>query len=1042
MLCSIVLLAVACQTESTETYSVVFRVDGSVHARVAIDDDFTLPADPEKDNYTFGGWFLDTDFTKPFSQGALSSQTFTADLDVYAKMLPKSGANSSQSNNNTGNNSGNNNGDNSGGSGGNGSGGSGNWQQGDSSFSVSQADQMATYNDIEDYLDDWLSENAQEKGAFRSQMGGLRIDLDAKKSAWQFLNSRYESVYPSIDVKWVGGETGTYKITFVWSDSDTTITKEFTKNTKEAAYAGWSGNNSRVDDEWLSEDEPMDVVDMFVAAGINTINKVTGNIVTGKFGADGILGISILGKTYGLRVKGNFDGTATGKLNNEIGISIVDADGKDIGGVYYKAEEEVKDNKLYFRYAVKGDDGNLLRDNSGNYTYAYKYIDYANVYGFLKFLELIPDSYEDANDGVLAFEKHGRKVNVDGLETFLSLVAPHFDPSIIDMAVDMVAKAYEHDGRYYIDINLGSVLKTVTGLLGQFDIDLTDYGIDLKALNIDLSNITGLIGHITLSGEVKNNELTDIEFAVNIAESKIYLNSARGEGENSFTLPAMSFAIYLEDFSFLTDEAVEDVIPDGVADAEYFSPTNIAFEGDVYIDHIERDEQGQVVESKTIDKTFHVAFVTDFNLFEFIENGANSTAKAALVIRASDGKNYDPANSHNFLSLSYEQKDRILCASGSVFDLGDSNQLYTFDMKDKSAEQIKTELMLWLGLDTANGNWHGVSSSFELLDYVLTSDTTFKANKTYYVVENGAYIEANVEVGAAVTANTYYVVPDTYESAKAIFGNGFIRALLAMILGSSNNGTAMSSSAEVAEANDTNFYLADIFESFKEIYDEFVDAGKIAVALDGEDLAIKVDVTAAMINNLITTINYTFKTEIPAIINPKEFKFFLNYGDEYKDKCYISVEVGDKKYELTFDNSASDTFGIDFKLALISRIHRFHFSATKIADQSAEAHGFTRYNITASYDICERNNQTPKRHTSLTLTEFYITWGADTNSIFAIILPSAEAKAAALPIFPSEDIPSVGTKVAEGILKLISNEKIQPYLLLGAGFAMQLFVND
>ena len=187
MLCSIVLLAVACQTESTETYSVVFRVDGSVHARVAIDDDFTLPADPEKDNYTFGGWFLDTDFTKPFSQGALSSQTFTADLDVYAKMLPKSGANSSQSNNNTGNNSGNNNGDNSGGSGGNGSGGngsggSGNWQQGDSSFSVSQADQMATYNDIEDYLDDWLSENAQEKGAFRSQMGGLRIDLDAKKA--------------------------------------------------------------------------------------------------------------------------------------------------------------------------------------------------------------------------------------------------------------------------------------------------------------------------------------------------------------------------------------------------------------------------------------------------------------------------------------------------------------------------------------------------------------------------------------------------------------------------------------------------------------------------------------------------------------------------------------------------------------------------------------------------------------------------------------------------------------------------------------------
>ncbi len=912
-------------------------------------------------------------------------------------------------------------------------------------FTVDEATQAATFAAADSFIEDWLSANAQEKDAFKSQKKLMTADFEANKSQWQFVNSKNESVYPSIDIKWVGGETGTYKIKFVWTDSDTTITKEFTKNTKEAAYAGWSGNNSRVDDEWLSEDDPMELVDKIVAAGSKTVNKVTGNIVTGKFGADGILGISIAGKTYGLRVKGNFDGTATGKLNNEIGISIVDADGKDLGGVYYKAEEKVKDNKLYFRYAVTGDDGNLLRDTSNNYTYEYKYIDYANVYGFFKnFLKLIPDTYGEANDGVLVFETNGRKVNVDGLGTLLGLVIPNFDSSIIDMAVNMVGKSYEHDGRYYIDINLGSVLKTVTGLLSNFDIDLTDYGIDLKAWNVDLSNITGLIGHITISGEVKGGELSGVEIAVNIAENKIYLNSARGEGENSFTLPAISFAIYVDDFSFLTDEAVEDVIPVGVADAEYFSPTNFDLSGDIYIDHVERDEQGQVVESKTIDKTFHFEFVTDINPLEIIENGANSTAKAALVIRASDGKNYDPdpANSHNFLSLSYEQQDRILCASGSVFDLGDSDQVYTFDMKNKSADEIKTELMLWLGLDTANGNWHGVSSSFALLDYVLTSDTTFKANKTYYIQENGAYVEANVEVGAAVTANTYYVVPDTYESAKVLFGNGFIRALLVFILGRSNNGTAMSSSAEVAEAYDTNFYLADIFESFKEIYDEFVDAGKIAVALDGEDLAIKVDVTAAMINNLITTINYTFQTEIPEITNPEEVKFFLNYGDEYKDKCYIFMEVGDIKCELTFDNSASDTFGIDFKLALRSRIHRFHFSATKIPDQSAEAQGFTRYNITASYDICERNDQTPNRHTSMTLTKFYIMWGADTNSIFASILPSVEAKAAALPIFPSEDIPSVGTKVAEGILKLVSNEKIQPYLLLGAEFAMQFFVND
>ena len=908
-------------------------------------------------------------------------------------------------------------------------------------FTPDEATQTATFADAESFIDEWLSANAQEEGAFTSQKKALTTDLNANKARFGFVNSKNEAVNPTITITYLNDEEGTYKITFVWTDSDNTVSKEFTKKTVKAAYAGWSGNNSRVQDDWLQEDmDAMEVVDKLVAAGIKTVNKVTGNAVTGKFGADGIVGISIAGKTYGLRIKGNVDGTATGKLNNEIGISIVDADGKDLGGVYYKAEEEVKDNKLYFRYAVKGDDGKLLRDTSNNYTYEYKYIDYANVYGFLKFLDVIPNSYEDANDGVLVFEKNGRKVNVDGLGTLLSLVAPDFDSSIIDMAVNMLAKTYKNGNRYYIDINLGSILNQVSSILENFHVDLSSFGIDLDALNIDPAHISGLLGHITISGETTaDGELTGVEVAVNIAESKIYLNSERNNNkENSFTWPAMSFAIYLDDFSFLTDDEVKDVIPDGVADAEYFSPTNFDLKGDIYIDHVERDEQGQVVESKTIDKTFHFEFVTDINPLEIIENGANSTAKAALVIRASDGKNYDANNSHNFLSLSYEQKDRILCASGSVFDLGNSDQVYTFDMKNKTAEQIKTELMLWLGLDTANGNWHGVSSSFALLDYVLTSDTTFKANKTYYIQENGAYVEANVEVGAAVTANTYYVVPDTYESAKVIFGNDFIRTLLVMILGSGNtnsNNGGNASSAEVAEADDTNFDLAGIFDSFKEIYDEFVDAGKIAVALDGDELALKVDVTAAMINKVITTINTTFKTEIPAITDPKEVKFFLNYGDEYKDKCYISVEVGDNKYELTFDNSADDAFSIDFKMTLKStRTYAFTFVKQNVGND---------WSITVTFDIkANATDANPENHTAVTLSNFHAKWGTDNSAKFTGLIPSAEAKAAALPIFPSEDIPSVGTKVAEGILKLVSNKKIQPYLLLGAGFAMQLFVKD
>ena len=896
----------------------------------------------------------------------------------------------------------------------------------DPTFTVTDTEKATMETKIGKYLDEWLSANAQEEGAFSDQKRAMKEDLNTQKAAFSFTNSKNEAINPVYDIKYAAA-TGKYTVTVTWTDGNgTPVTLTFVKDTVPAEYMGWAGNNSRVNDEWLIDNgKASDTLDALVAAGIKTINTVTGNAITGKFSADGVLGVSVAGKTYGLRVVGNLDGTT--KLNNEIGLAIVDADGRALGGVYYKAATNVQDNKIYIQYATTGDDGNLIRDNDGNFTYSYKYINYADIFGFVK--GVLPSDFPQANDGVLTFtDDDGEPIEIDGLTTLLA--ANDIDGSMVNMIVNMLAKSYKNGDRYYIDINLGSVLSQLSGLMSTINLDLSGFGIDLDAMGIDLANLSGLIGHITVSGKVSDEELTDIEVAVNIAKSKLYLNGKRGEGEKSINIPAISFAVYLEDFTFLSDDTIDEVIPaEALTAAEYFSPTNFDLSGDIHIVHTELNEQGEVDTDKSLDDTFHFEFVTDINLLEILENGSDSSAKAALVIKQSQGGTYDPDNCTNFLTITYEQADKLLCASGTAFGLDNGETLYSFQIT--SLDEAKKQIMLWLGLDTEHNNWHGVSSSFELLDYVLTSDTTFKANKTYYIKENGVYTEATVTVGEAVTANTYYVVPDTYASAKAIFGDSFVRALLLMIMGSGNNSGA------VAEAAPDLTNIDAYIDAFKGIYDEFVTDGKIDVDLDGEDLAVKAEITADMINEVIDAINSTFSAELEHIANPKEVKFYLNYGETYNDKCFISVKYRDNTYELLFDDSVAGKFGIDFKVILKSnRVYELNFVAEN---------GTNDWNVTVIFDIVKDGTaETPviENHTAVTLSNFHGKWGTDNTTKIATLIPDAAAKAAALPIFPAEDIPSVGTQIAKGILKIFSNEKVRNYALLGVGFAMSFFAND
>ena len=877
----------------------------------------------------------------------------------------------------------------------------------------SEQTQTDTFSSIEDYIENWLYVNAKEEPS--NQKKSLGNAIKEQLGEFSFLDKNDNPVKPAYVVEYTSGtEKGKYTITFTWTGSDkSTVKKVFEIDEEVVKYNNWAGKNSKLSDAWSLGDDgsASSIVDEILVGAINTVNEVTGNAITGKFGADGVIGISIAGKNYGLRIKGNVDGTT--KANNEIGLVLMDGD-KELGGVYYKAAESAKDSKLYIQYAT--DDG-----------YAYKYIDYADIFGFIQ--GFLPTTFPEANDGVLQFKNANDKVvEVEGLADLLDLAG--VNATMVGPIIDMLATPYKNGDRYYVDINLAAISSTVVDIVKDLGLEL-DF---LKDLNIELEHLSGIRGHITLSGKVVDEKLTDFELAVNIPAGTWYLNGERITNEtpnaNEFKLnwPEVCFAIYIEDFKFLTDDAVENVVPaKAISDAVYFSPTNIDFSGDVYINHYELNDQNE--QTKQLDSTFHFEVVTDINVLEIIENGRASTAKAALVIKQSRGATYDEDTATNFLSLSYEQATKTLCASGTAFDLNDNGeQVYIFQIT--SLADAANAIKLWLGLEA--NNWHGVSGSYELLDYVLTSDTVFKANETYYTKNaNNEYVEATVVVGEAVTENTYYVVPDTYESAKTVFGNSFIRSLILMFIGNSssnnggNNGGNSSAEGEVAAAMDVD--LGATLDAFKGIYNEFVEAGKIVIEAENGNFAAKVEVTKDMINRVVGVINDTFNADIDPLTDPEFVNIYINYGETYKDKISVSVKFKGNTYELLLDKSVANKYVADFKFTRASK-RSYEFKLT--------AQEGTVTTVDVIFDVVKDSSaETPviENHTAVGLSNFSITWGDDNSDKVGDLIPD---KTGALPIFPAEDVPSVGTQLAKGIAKIISNSKVQKIIMMGIGLFM------
>lgn len=83
------LLFTACVTNPVK-FELYFRVDGQVYSTVSTTghEAIAVPKDPEKEGYTFNGWYWDEGiWEKPFTAYSLLDAPISSNMSVYAKFV-------------------------------------------------------------------------------------------------------------------------------------------------------------------------------------------------------------------------------------------------------------------------------------------------------------------------------------------------------------------------------------------------------------------------------------------------------------------------------------------------------------------------------------------------------------------------------------------------------------------------------------------------------------------------------------------------------------------------------------------------------------------------------------------------------------------------------------------------------------------------------------------------------------------------------------------------------------------------------------------
>ena len=800
------------------------------------------------------------------------------------------------------------------------------------------------------YLDSWLAQHAEEN--ITNQSNALTADLE-KQAAFSFTDDSNASVKPTFSVSF---KNNTYTITVSWNKG--AVKETYTKSAQSSKYSHWAGASTRTADytRVLTETAASDILDSIIVAFVSTANDVTGNAITGKFSVDLTTGLEVLDVRYGLRVKGNID--VESAKDTELGLVIVDENKNELGGLYYKGATTTAESKIYLQYALK--DGDKLKREDGEIVYGYKYINYADVLGWIS--RILPEDLiqEEATDGVFP----------DDIETFSDFcdIFGFKSGDLVTGIIDMLADGYanEDEGKYLIDVNLASVLDQVTELIAGFGLDSEEIPF-LDAIGLDLSSMYGLRGHISISATMPDEEtLTALEIAVNIPDDTIFHFSDKADAF-SFEIPPVSFSIFIDDFSFVSDDTI-DVMPELPERVGYFSPTNLDVSGNVYINHTEGDDE-------MLDDTFHFEFVTDINPLEILANGIDSKARAALVIKQSQGKVYDAQTATNFLSISYEQETKTVCVSGTAFGLDNGETVYKFVVNSK--DEALSAIDKWLGFTNYQG-W------------------MWDDEKGYYIVykQDGTTI--------------------AQPSLRALLENTLAENLMKYYAEKHAEKNATDEQTSNAE-----FSFADIgsyFDAFKELYETFEEDGVIDIDVDHAS----VHVTPAVINQVTSLINSTFDVTLPTDINDPEFVNVEINSENYEDMVFISVKYAGNTYELLFNGHEENKFTITFTMKTAkNRSYIVKFDAM----DEVETESATKWTASVIVEIKDADGNVVNS-TEVTLSDFHAEWGNDNGDEVTALIPNAAAKEAALPLFP-ENGTGPATELVKGLMKALNIEAVE-----------------
>jgi len=724
---------------------------------------------------------------------------------------------------------------------------------GDSLKGVDNSVIQEAYQKIEAGIDAWLKQNASDKAVNLSTELEEALKTD---SNYFLITTDRNALIPEVSVAY-NKDAANYTVTFIWKNGKKTLTKEFTHAVVIAEYDGWAGSfkdgyydTVKLKKQKITNDK-LDVLDKILDSAFGMVNKTVTDSVSGQFGVEGKVGVEVKDYNYGLEVKGNMDLLALSEdteNNTEFSIVLKRDEKVDLGGIYYENAAEEKDTYLYLSYKKK--DG----------TYEYKKLNYATLN---KFFDMLGLQFRDGKEDVIKSAKKN-----SGLDLLFELIGlGRSTGDLVSQIAGGLIEAYTgatktNEKIYVIDVNFGTLMATVQKYGGLLNGMVQEYVKDIDLLkNLDMTGIHGIVGHITITvlADAEGN-LSDFELSVNIPKCTVYFNADESKG--SYDIPAISFGIYAKDFILDADRVVADVIPDVVIEeAEYFSPTNVNFSGDIVVSTQESAEAAAQVD------TYHYHLVTEANPFK------PSQIKASFSIMHTPGDTYKPtdASTELFFKLTYDQSTRTIATGGTVYKLNDEGKkAYTFTV---TGDEFKKDFNDWLGITS----WSGIDWDEKGYYYVKDWNALLTSAKNLLDNELGRYLI------------------EYYQNKK-----------MPVSAGGLSDGSDQKADEQASSTDNIKKYVEGGISIFKKIKNSNVKLEEgFTFTITAEELnEILDDINKLIGKDLVGIINRNVPgVNIPDVItDPSDIQLYVA-TKEHKDEMYLTFTYSDDKYELTIDKN-------------------------------------------------------------------------------------------------------------------------------------------